>query len=423
MHMFSKEDYSNSFLMIQKLQNISFYPIHIFFDGLPVYPDSPNTELDPFSCDPDLYQSLSTESGPVYDPNDPDIFYAAGKKDDFFCILGPFCIQSLSREKLLQYARIHHIKRKMDFQIIQGSISQALDTLALVFHLLNKNKNDRLSLSNDTSAAPNTIDIEKNSTFWFMNPNTESQNHAQSEQKDFQLHSYQLENAEKEIPHTPYEMEMEIISALQSSDTTKFNTLLQTFSNYSSGDFAHSSAKYKEYSAVSIITILTRAAISGGVSSNDAYALSDKLLYKTSMCKKEQEYLQIFQEALDAFFALVKKNTDFQNQSVHIRDCKLYISHHLNKELNPDILAENLGISKNYLLHLFPQYENLTLMQYVLRERVFAAANMLKYSDFNIIRIATYFHFQTQSHFGVVFKKYLGMSPAAYRKKYKPVGF
>ena len=62
-------------------------------------------------------------------------------------------------------------------------------------------------------------------------------------------------------------------------------------------------------------------------------------------------------------------------------------------------------------------------MQYILRERVFAAANMLKYSDFDIMRIATYFHFQTQSHFGVVFKKYLGMSPAAYRRKNKPVGF
>ena len=192
---------------------------------------------------------------------------------------------------------------------------------------------------------------------------------------------------------------MEIISALQSADKTKFHSLLQTLTNYSGGEFAYSSAKYKEYSAVSIITVLTRAAITGGVSPNDAYSISDILLYKTSLCRHEQEYMQVFRETLDSFFKLVKKNNDMQNQSIHIRDCKVYISHHLNKELSPDILAEHLGISKNYLLRLFPEYENMTLMQYILRERVMAAANMLKFSDFDIMRIATYFHFSDTEPF------------------------
>lgn len=406
----SKDNFNAAFAMIQKLQNISFYPIHIFFNDLSIYPDAPSTDTDPFSCDSSLYQTLSNDSGAIYDPDDSDIFYAAGKKEDLFCIIGPFCIESLSPDKMLQYARKHHIKKRFDFQIIHGSITQALDTLALVFSLL------------DTPHS-NTPDKESNSTFWFMDLDANSHPLFQSEQNDFQVQSYQLDNIEKDIPHTPYELEMEIISALQSSDKTKFNSLLQTITNYSGGEFAHSSSKYKEYSAVSIITVLTRAAISGGVPATDAYALSDTLLYKTSVCKEEQDYMKIFQEALNDFFVLVKKNSEKQSQSIHIRNCKIYISHHLNKELTPDILAETLGISKNYLLRLFPQYEGLTLMQYILRERVFAAANMLKYSDFDIMRIATYFHFQTQSHFGVVFKKYLGMSPAAYRRKNKPVGF
>lgn len=423
--MISNRNYTNPFTMIRKLQNISFYPIHIFYNDLPVYPDSPNMDTDPIFCDPDLYQTLSRNSGPIYDPDDQDIFYAAGKEDDFICIIGPLCLQSLSHNKMLQYARVHHIQKKFDFQIIQGSITQALDTLTLVFSFL-KELPAPYPLPNDGSSAiiADTENIQGNDpTFWFMNSDSDAQSSYQSEQNSFSVQVYQLNNAEKDIPHTPYELEMEILSALQSSDKEKFNSLLQTITNYSGGSFAHTSAKYKEYSIVSMVTVLTRAAITGGVSPNDAYALSDTLLYKTSLCRHEQEYLQIFQESLDSFFKLVKKNKDAQNQSIHIRDCKTYISHHLNKELNPDILAEHLGISKNYLLRLFPQYENMTLMQYILRERVLAAANMLKYSDFDIMRIATYFHFQTQSHFGVVFKKYLGMSPAAYRKKNKPVGF
>ena len=424
--MMTKKKHSDSFVTIRKLQNISFYPIHIFYGTSPVYPNSPNTDTDPFFCDPSLCQTLSKDNGLIYDSNDPDIFYAAGKAAAFFCIVGPFCLQSLSHDKMLQYARMHHIKKRHDFRITHGSVTQALDTLSLVFVLLEKNTQDSHALPNDVPAeiTHNTEnDSENHPMLWYMTPDSDPQNSCQSEQNNFYIQSYQLNNAEKDIPHTPYELEMEIISALQSADKTKFHSLLQTLTNYSGGEFAYSSAKYKEYSAVSIITVLTRAAITGGVSPNDAYSISDILLYKTSLCRHEQEYMQVFRETLDSFFKLVKKNNDMQNQSIHIRDCKVYISHHLNKELSPDILAEHLGISKNYLLRLFPEYENMTLMQYILRERVMAAANMLKFSDFDIMRIATYFHFRTQSHFGVVFKKYLGLSPAAYQKKNKPVGF
>lgn len=415
-----KNQQNNSFHLIQKLQNISFYSIHIYYNDIVVYPNIPNTDTDPFFRDPSLYQTISKESGPIYDKNNRDIFYASGQKGSYVCIIGPFCLQSLSQDKMIEYARTHHIAKIFDFRITRGSITQALDTLALVFSLLEKNIQ-----SESSDNAPDNLEnaSENPSTFWFTNPNADSLGIHETEEDQYYVQAYQLYNAEKEIPHTPYEIETEIISAFQSSDQDKFYSLLHKMEDYSGGDFAYSSTKYKEYSAVSIITILTRAAITGGVSPNDAYALSDILLYKTSLCKKEQEYPEIFKEALDSFFKLMKKNNEVQNQSLYIRDCKVYISHHLNKELNPEILASQLGISKNYLMRLFTEHENITLMQYILRERVYAAANMLKYSDFDIMRVASYFHFQSQSHFGVVFKKYIGMSPAAYRKKNKPVGF
>lgn len=62
-------------------------------------------------------------------------------------------------------------------------------------------------------------------------------------------------------------------------------------------------------------------------------------------------------------------------------------------------------------------------MDYVRQTRMEAAANMLKYSDFSIQRIAEYYQFKTQTHFGVIFKKYMGMTPSAYRKLHKPENF
>ncbi len=88
--MMTKKKHSDSFVTIRKLQNISFYPIHIFYGTSPVYPNSPNTDTDPFFCDPSLCQTLSKDNGLIYDSNDPDIFYAAGKQQHFSVSLGRF---------------------------------------------------------------------------------------------------------------------------------------------------------------------------------------------------------------------------------------------------------------------------------------------------------------------------------------------
>ena len=61
----SKDNFNAAFAMIQKLQNISFYPIHIFFNDLSIYPDAPSTDTDPFFCDSSLYQTLSNDSGAI----------------------------------------------------------------------------------------------------------------------------------------------------------------------------------------------------------------------------------------------------------------------------------------------------------------------------------------------------------------------
>ena len=43
---------------------------------------------------------------------------------------------------------------------------------------------------------------------------------------------------------------------------------------------------------------------------------------------------------------------------------------------------------------------------------------MLKFSQYSIQRISSYFGFCSQSHFTKHFKKITGMTPGTYRKKY-----
>ena len=60
----------------------------------------------------------------------------------------------------------------------------------------------------------------------------------------------------------------------------------------------------------------------------------------------------------------------------------------------------------------------MTIQEYICKVRVERAANLLRYSDEEISAIALYVNFPSQSYFGKMFRKYMGMTPLEYRKRY-----
>ena len=60
-----------------------------------------------------------------------------------------------------------------------------------------------------------------------------------------------------------------------------------------------------------------------------------------------------------------------------------------------------------------------SIQDYILKFRVKRAANLLKYSDATLSEISDYVCFNSQSHFGSVFKEFMKMTPRQYREKYK----
>jgi AraC-like DNA-binding protein len=80
-------------------------------------------------------------------------------------------------------------------------------------------------------------------------------------------------------------------------------------------------------------------------------------------------------------------------------------------------LADDLHVSLEYLSTLFRKTEQTTISEYILKEKVRLAENLLIYSEYTIEKIGLYLGFSSQSHFGKVFKKYTGFTPNVYRKR------
>ena len=86
-------------------------------------------------------------------------------------------------------------------------------------------------------------------------------------------------------------------------------------------------------------------------------------------------------------------------------------------------IADETGKSRSYLSRKFSKEAGISIQDYILDQRLQAAANMLKFSDFEIADIAEYLCFSSQSYFGDQFKKKNNMTPAEYRKRNKSIEF
>ena len=95
-----------------------------------------------------------------------------------------------------------------------------------------------------------------------------------------------------------------------------------------------------------------------------------------------------------------------------------YVYDHLHSKISENDIADHVSLSVSYLSRLFRKEVGVTISTYIAVKRVETAQNMLKYSDYSPLDIGNYLAFNSHSHFISTFKKYTGMTPGEFRKKY-----
>jgi len=181
--------------------------------------------------------------------------------------------------------------------------------------------------------------------------------------------------------------------------------------------------KNEEYMAVLSISFAARAAIRGGVTSKEGLLANDIFLKQLEDCRNVNEIKVLIRRALLHFAQLVKENRRRQSRNIHVEKCKKAIYAHRLENIDLDELAEQLGISKEYMLKLFKKQEGIPITQYIRNVKIEAACNMLIYSDRQINEIAEYLGFGSLSYFSRVFKTVTGLAPVQYKKIHSEPGF
>ncbi|UNY97872.1 AraC family transcriptional regulator [Zhouia spongiae] len=94
-----------------------------------------------------------------------------------------------------------------------------------------------------------------------------------------------------------------------------------------------------------------------------------------------------------------------------------FLIENIDKPLGADEIAKKFNYSRSHLFNYFKKETGHSLMYYFNMKKIQKACEYLSYTDLSIKEISLKTGFQDQLYFSRVFKKYIGLSPRAYRNK------
>lgn len=166
-------------------------------------------------------------------------------------------------------------------------------------------------------------------------------------------------------------------------------------------------------------TLVSRAAIRGGMSPDEALSLSDAFIRKCELLNTPEQISNLQYHMVLDYAERVEKIRRGKYPSRLVLDVANYVKHHISEPINTEEMAKELFISRPYLSQKFREEMGETLTDFILKEKTEEAKRLLRYTDKTATMIGSYLGFSSQSHFTRVFRKYTGLTPAEFRKKYE----
>lgn len=353
-----------------------------------------------------ILQNIRTQYGSIQSPVvvlEEENFYYWGFEDECrnLYVFGPVTTVSLDAVQVRRYCstnRIYASQTEIKLPII--CMSELLSIMCISYFMLTEKQINEEIL------------MEKNN--WQGAPD---------EKDDI---TYSVVKEEQERAHLPYETEQRwldnIRNGILKSETEVTRSEIEKIEHV--GIMAEkNSLKQAEYTAVTGITLMTRAAIEGGCAPDKMYQLSDLYLQKIAKSRSPIEMFDVQKRAVIEFTNAVIIQKKQARKDPYIEWCKDYITKNLYREIKIETMTKEIGLSRTYLSNKFSKVTGMSITDYITNEKLKVAANLLRYSESEIGAIASYLHFSSASRFSEKFKRRYNMTPMEYRSKYKVAEF
>lgn len=227
--------------------------------------------------------------------------------------------------------------------------------------------------------------------------------------------SSKKEKTKKPALHTPYRDEIRLFSCIEQGDLKRLIKEIRSHADNGIfvGTMSSNSLMQRKYMAVSSITLATRYAIQGGLGEEEAYSFSDAFINTIDTLESDKQVMGCLLQKIYELTELVAKTKRNMKYSPHIRKCVTYINDHIEEKLTVAAVAKSVGLSPDYISHLFKKETGINLSAYILKSKMDAAKALL-WDGVSSSEVCYTLGFCSQSHFIASFKKEFGKTPGEF---------
>ncbi len=218
-----------------------------------------------------------------------------------------------------------------------------------------------------------------------------------------------------ENPHNTFQAEKLMLSYVTTGNMEAIQTFIRQPPTGQIGLLAHNELRQRKNLIIVAATLISRAAILGGMSAKVALVLSDWYIQKAELLKSGKDLTALNMEMLLDYTRRVeqiKLGTDSPRLS---RKIMRYICKNMSEKNTTADLAKQFNMSRTYLCEQFKAETGKTIGDFITSVKVEEAKRLLTGTDISIAEISDFLAFSSQSYFQNVFKKEVGKTPKQYR--------
>ena len=216
--------------------------------------------------------------------------------------------------------------------------------------------------------------------------------------------------------HGTLMLEKALMACVRTGDIGKFKKLSEVISIGKAGNVsAGNEIRQEKNIFIVTTTLVTRAAIEGGLSSEIAFTISDLYIRQVESLKSIPRIAELNTKMILDFTRRVHELLESKGASFLISQACEYMKAHVYEEIKVTDIANQLRISNGHLSRRFHQEMGKSIVDYIKDVKVNEAKFLLKYSTYTLADISEKLAFSSQSYFNAVFKEMTGETPKHYR--------
>lgn len=217
--------------------------------------------------------------------------------------------------------------------------------------------------------------------------------------------------------HSSTQIERALTDLIRRGKTDELKEYLGNLPTFRIGTLSPDRLRHEKNTFIAGATLMSRAALAGGVDPDDVLTLSDSYINRCELLGSPESINDLYYHMCIEYAEMVRRVRIGENPSRLAIGVADYVRRHIFEPIKTGDITKALYVSRGFLSTRFKQETGKSLSAFIQEEKVEEAKRLLVNTDQPLLAIGTYLGYSSQSHFNTVFKRYTGLTPRAYRTR------